>query len=426
MKNPAELSSLDKIVILDDFSDRIYYEIYLSIVDFYITGKIPSYQDIKFQFKDDDLVKEIIEFVEEDLTAPDNLHIVYEELCEVSRKRRLEQTGQYLQKSVKSKQKSQDIIRQVESSLLQITVNNGINIDTVASIEGEYLKELKTKIDRYRKTNSIRGVIDLPTGFDILDMYTLGFQKSTTWILGGSTSDGKTQMAVQMCNAAILADNQVLFFMLEDDKRKLLTRFIALKSGVPIMKLMCGNITDAEYDKAKQASAQLKQADRLLIEDETFDINDIVTKTQFAKLKYPNLSFIIIDHINLITDKLIREGNREREIGMASKKLVALAKRLEISILILQQLNTNPDDRKKGLPVTTNDLRDCKSTSHDSSVTILLHCPDKFNQDAQFSRKHTQLVLAKNRYGEVNKILDFTSRANIGKFIEGVPNVKPV
>ena len=210
-------------------------------------------------------------------------------------------------------------------------------------------------------------------------MYTLGFQKSTTWILGGSTSDGKTQMAVQMCNAAILADNQVLFFMLEDDKRKLLTRFIALKSGVPIMKLMCGNITDAEYDKAKQASAQLKQADRLLIEDETFDINDIVTKTQFAKLKYPNLSFIIIDHINLITDKLIREGNREREIGMASKKLVALAKRLEISILILQQLNTNPDDRKKGLPVTTTDLRDCKSTTHDHSAPLLLPCPNKYN-----------------------------------------------
>jgi len=425
MNDLSALTSLDKMVSVDDFSDKIYYEIYLVIVDYLIDNKSPTYQDLKFKFKDDELVREIIELIEQDTTAPDDLNLIYEELCEVSRKDKLKQIGEYLQhKSVMQDSKSNDLVRIAEAQLLQVTINHGINIDTVSSIEGEYLKDLKQKVERYNKYKSIEGVIDLPTGYKTLDLHTLGLQLKNTWVLGGGTSDGKTQMAVQISNSVIGADAQVLYFMLEDDKKKLINRFIALRSNVPIMRLMAGSLKESEVDKAKQALTYLKQGDRLLIEDETFDINEILAKAHFAKLKYPGLKLVIIDHINLITDKSMREGNREREIGMSSKKLVAMAKKSDVAVLILQQVNTNPDERKSGLPVTVNDLRDCKSTSHDSAVTLMLHCPDKFNEEAKFSKKHTQIVLAKNRYGQVNQIIDLVSHANVGRFVEGIPHEK--
>lgn len=420
MANTAGLSGLDKVVAVDDFNDRIYYEIYLAIVDFLIDNKVPSYQDIKFKFKDDDLVREIIEAIQTETDAPDDLDMVYNELCEKSRMRKIEQIGHYLQMKGVSESKSEDIIRIAEAQLLQVTLNYSINIDTVADLEAEYLMSLKDRMDRYRQ-HGLKSVIDLPTGYISIDEYTLGLQKKNTWILGGGTSDGKTEMAVQISNSVIGAENQVLFFMLEDDKNKLLNRFISLKSGTAITKLMCGNLTDGEFDKVKQISNQLKQGNKLLIEDETFDINEIVTKAQFTKLKYPNLNLIVIDHINLIMDKSLKEGSREREIGTASKKLIALAKKINVAILILQQLNTNPDERKKGLPVTVNDLRDCKSTGHDASVVMLLNCPNRFDEDAKFSKKHTQIILAKNRYGEVNKIIDLINYAHVGKFVEGRP-----
>jgi len=421
MQSPSALTHLSKVVVADDFSDKLYYEIYLSIVDYLIDNKAPSYQDLKFKFKDDELIREIIEAVENETEAPDDINLIYEELCEVSKKAKLVKVGQYLQKKGGSGGLSEDIIRIAEAQLLQVTMNAGIQLDTVADIEGEYIKGLRERAERYHKTGTIEGIIDLPTGYPSLDRLTLGMQKKDVWILAGGTSDGKTQMAVQITNSIMMADSQVLFFMLEDDKEKLLNRYIAVKTGIGITKLMCGNITDAEFEKAKQATSQLKHGDRLLIEDETYDVNDIVAKTQFAKLKYPNLNVIVIDHINLITDRTVREAKREREIATASGKLVQLAKRSDVSVLVLQQLNTAPDERKSGLPVTVNDIRDAKASGHNAAVMLLLHCPNKYNEEAGFSKKHTQLIVGKNRYGQVNKIIDFVNNAHIGRFVEGVP-----
>jgi replicative DNA helicase len=424
MNNTAGLTQLNKIVVLDDFSDKEYYEIYLAIVDYFIDNRVPSYQDLKFKFKEDELIREIIEAVENETEAPDDITLIYNELCEVSKKRKLVQVGQYLQNRSISDSASEDIIRIAEAQLLQVTINSGIQIDTVADLEGEYIKDLKDKVTRYQKTGTIEGVIDLPTGYTSLDRLTLGLQKKDIWLLAGGTSDGKTEMAVQISTSVMMAENQVLFFMLEDDKHKLLNRYISVKTGISMLKLMCGNITDLEFEKAKQATTQLKQGDKLLIEDRTYDVNDIVAKAQFIKLKYPNLNLIVLDHINLITDRTVREAKREREIATAANKLVDLAKRIDVAVLILQQVSTAPDERKSGLPVTVNDIRDAKAVGHNASVIIMLHCPNRYDESAGFSKKHTQLIITKNRYGQVNKIIDFINHAHIGKFVEGVPKEK--
>jgi len=413
------LMQLDKVVALGDFSDKLYYEIYAAIVEYLIDSKVPSYADLKFKFKEDELVREIIEAIENETEAPDDINLIYVELCEVARKKKLVKVGEYLQRQNVSD--SEDIIRIAEAQLLQVTMNSSIQVDTVADLEGEYIRSLKERATRYHKTGTIEGVIDLPTGYTSLDRLTMGLQLKDYWVLAGGTSDGKTQMAVQISNSVMSANNQVLFFLLEDDKEKLLNRYVAVKTGIGIAKLMCGNITDQEFDRAKQATAQLKQGDRLLIEDATYDVNEIVTKAQFIKLKYPNLKLIVIDHINLIVDKSVKEAKREREVATAALKLISLAKRIGVAILVLQQLNTAPDERKTGLPVTVNDIRDAKAVGHNASVIIMLHCPNKYDEAAGFSRKHTQLIVTKNRYGQVNKIIDFVNNAHIGRFVEGVP-----
>jgi len=380
MNNPKGLMQLDKVVALGDFSDKLYYEIYAAIVEYLIDSKVPSYADLKFKFKEDELVREIIEAIENETEAPDDINIIYVELCEVARKKKLVKVGEYLQRQNVSD--SEDIIRIAEAQLLQVTMNSSIQVDTVADLEGEYIRSLKERATRYHKTGTIEGVIDLPTGYTSLDRLTMGLQLKDYWVLAGGTSDGKTQMAVQISNSVMSANNQVLFFLLEDDKEKLLNRYVAVKTGIGIAKLMCGNITDQEFYRAKQATAQLKQGDRL---------------------------------------KSVKEAKREREVATAALKLISLAKRIGVAILVLQQLNTAPDERKTGLPVTVNDIRDAKAVGHNASVIIMLHCPNKYDEAAGFSRKHTQLIVTKNRYGQVNKIIDFVNNAHIGRFVEGVP-----
>lgn len=420
MVDPKKVGQLENQVSVDDFSDSTYYDIYVRVMDFVVENQPPSYSDLKFKFKNDALVLELIKEME---GAPvvNNIKTIHEEMCKESQKRKLESLTQRIEYGLSRKEDVKGIINDVESSILNINLQAGVRLNSSASVGAEFLKNLQDKRSKYQQYNGLQGIIDIPTSLVGLDLITLGMKRKTTWVLGGSTASGKTMMSVQMMNAVINSGRQVLYFMLEDSCENLMCRILSLKTGVPMQKMMMGDLTAQQVSSIVQAEQTLKH--KFFVEEDVSDINDICVISQFAKLKHPNLALVIVDHINLSTDRT-NKGNREQEIGGSSKKLVRLAKKLDIGVLVLQQLNTNPDERTKGLPVTTNDLRDCKSTSHDSAVTILLHCPDQYKDEANYSKVHTQLIVAKNRYGEVNQFVDMTSQAAVGKFIEGLPKHK--
>lgn len=425
MFNPKGLMLLDREVGVGDFTDPLYYDLYQTMVGYLVDNKSLDYSVLKFQFKNDELSYQLLIKLES-IPPVSDLQLVHNALCEKTRLIKLKKLGtdvynQAQQKGVDSK----TLMAKIEEELLQVNMNSSMKMHGISDVGTKFVKQFQDRIERFRETNSIQGVVDITTGFDRLDSYTLGFHRGNIWIIGGGTSDGKTQLAVQMLNSITKSGHRALYFLLEDTGDKLMYRLVACRNKINLKKLLSGGCTDKERDTVMSDFSRLAQANRIFVEDTMVDINDIVMLTQFAKLRFPDLACVFVDHINLITDRSLKaNANREQEIGGASKKLVALAKRCDINIVVLQQLNTNPDERKKGMPITVNDLRDCKSTSHDSSVTLLINCPDKYDDAAKFSRVHTQLILAKNRYGETNKIIEFTNRANIGRFEEGLPATK--
>jgi len=421
MVDPKKVSQLEKEVSADDFSDNIYYEIYTSIIDFVVNNQPPSYSDLKFKFKTDGLLIDLINEMET-MEVVNNIKPLYDELCAESQKRKLESLIQRIEYGLDRKEDVKEILNDIESSVLNINLQTGVRLNSSASLGSEFIKNLQDKKEKYQQLQGLQGVIDITTGFVGLDLHTLGMKRKSTWVLGGATSDGKSEWAVQMMNSVVSSGKQVLYFMLEDSCENLMCRILSLKTGIPIQKIMIGDLSTKQLNDIISAEQTLKH--KFFVEEDVSDINDICIISQFAKLKHPNLSLVIVDHINLSTDRMNKSNNREQEIGGSSKKLVRLAKKLDIGVLILQQLNTNPDERTKGLPVTVNDLRDCKSTSHDSAVTLLLNCPDKYKDEAGYSKKHTQLIIAKNRYGEVNQFIDMTNYAAVGKFVEGLPKHK--
>ncbi len=422
MADVNKLPMLDKEVSIDDFSDAIYYEIYLRVAEFFLDSKFPTYNDLKFKFKNDTLLIDIINKIEDEEVIND-ISIVYNELCENSRKLCLKNIGNYLySQSSDKKLSSADLISNIESKLLRMNINSSDRVQTTLDIEQAFMKEVQVRAKRFNEHKTIEKVIDLPTGFRRIDELTLGFQRKNTWLIAASTSDGKTQLSVQMCNTLMSIGKKVGYFLLEDSVEQLLTRFISLNTSIPIMNIRIGNLTEKDLSNISKSIAFLRN--KLFVDDKTIDINEIVLRAKFLKLKHPDLDLIVMDYINLGMDRAERNQNREQEISSMSKKLLQLAKSCNIPVLVLQQLNTDPDKRGTGLPVTLNDLRESKAPGHDASIATLIHCPDKYNQAGKFSRKHTQVILGKNRYGEVNKIIDLTSYANIGKFVEGLPKEK--
>lgn len=419
MRNPGAIVTFNKSVSVTDFRDVIYYDIYIEIINSFLAGKNATFADLRFKFRDDPVVLDVLKLIEGESVVVDDLNVVYQGMVESAQRDRLKQLALVtLQQCDEQNSITKDILDYVESQLISITLSSQMELGNLQQLKNEISNDLTDKVTKFRKSKNLEDIIELPTGFRELDYFTLGFQRGASWVLGAATSDGKTQLAVQFASNIMKLGKGVLYFTLEDAIPSLVQRFLSLYTGINLKKLRCGDLTDGQLNKATETLSQLATENNLFIDDITIDINDILLKTKFAKLKQKNLSLIIVDYISLATDKSQKFSTKEQEISTISKKLIHLAKTCNVAVLGLSQLNTSPDDRTKGLPIRMNDIRDSKAPGHDSSVTLFINYPNKYNKDTNYSKKETELIVAKNRYGETNKIIYLENYPHLAKFIE--------
>lgn len=422
ISNPQGLFKIEQDVLVSDFSHEIYYDVYSCIVNKIINSSTINISTIKFDFKNDPVIRELLTELEKEQCVTDDIIAAYNNLLEHTKKISLVKLGKTIvSQATNIATNTTTILATIESSVSSIYSGLRSRLLPVTEIKNNFLTQLKDRQRKFAKSNNLYDVIELPTGLPKLDELTLGFQRGGSWILGGSTSDGKTQLAVQFTNTVISSGKAVLYFMLEDAAENLIQRLCSLKTGIKLFDIKIGNVNDVEYAKIVAAIEELEQTNNLYIDDTTTDINEIITKTKFMKFKYSNLGLVIVDYIGLVTDNYSRSDNREKELSSISKRLLALAKQCNVAFLNLSQVNTNPEQRSTGLPVRNNDVRDSKAITHDAATVLLLYCPDKNDDKKGFSRKHTQLIVTKNRYGQVNKVIDLINHAHVARFIEGTP-----
>ena len=106
------------------------------------------------------------------------------------------------------------------------------------------------------------------------------------------------------------------------------------------------------------------------------------------------------------------EGSREREIAEISAGLKALAKELNVPVIVLAQLNRGPEQRG-GAP-RMSDLRESGSLEQDADLIGLLYRQEYYNdpttdgdesdQDREASQGKAELIIAKNRNGPTGNI----------------------
>ena len=100
------------------------------------------------------------------------------------------------------------------------------------------------------------------------------------------------------------------------------------------------------------------------------------------------------------------KDNRQIEISEISAGLKALAKELHIPVIVIAQVNRNPEERKGGRP-RISDLRDSGSIDQDADVVGLLMRPERYADDDD---ERTDLegeatfIVAKQRNGPIGDV----------------------
>ena len=113
------------------------------------------------------------------------------------------------------------------------------------------------------------------------------------------------------------------------------------------------------------------------------------------------LRLIVVDYLQLITGSDPRV-QREQQIAEISRGIKAMAKELELPVLVLSQLNRDSEKEKRDPRLS--DLRESGSIEQDADVVLLLGKPkDPFGVDSDNSSQNApnqiKLHLAKQRNG---------------------------
>jgi replicative DNA helicase len=123
-----------------------------------------------------------------------------------------------------------------------------------------------------------------------------------------------------------------------------------------------------------------------------------------------DVRLIIVDYLQLLRSTSRRaQDNRQLEISEISAGLKGLAKELEIPIIVVAQLNRNPEIRTgsgKGVPRLA-DLRESGSIEQDADLVGLL-VREEYYADSDEERTElegkAELIIAKQRNGPIGQV----------------------
>ncbi|MGH7739679.1 MAG: DnaB-like helicase C-terminal domain-containing protein, partial [bacterium] len=129
-------------------------------------------------------------------------------------------------------------------------------------------------------------------------------------------------------------------------------------------------------------------------------------KAKARRLKRQHgIDLLMIDYLQLIQAG-IRTDSREQEISYISRQLKALAKDLDIPVIVLSQLSRPQKGQEEKRPVLS-DLRESGAIEQDADVVVFIHKEKSADDPSQFDH---ELVIAKQRNGPTDNIPVFFRR----------------
>jgi replicative DNA helicase len=219
----------------------------------------------------------------------------------------------------------------------------------------DLVKENFPKIEQlFEQKRLITGV---PTGFADMDGMTRGLQAGDLVIVAARPSMGKTSLVLNIAQyVAAQPDLTVGFFSLEMSKESLFLRMLTSEAHIDSHRLMSGAIGQKDYGRIAHALETLSNM-RLHIDD-TAGIGVMEMRAKARRLKSEHgLHLLIVDYIQLMTGRG-RFENRTLELASISRSIKALAKELNVPIVVLSQLSRAPEARSDHRP-QLSDLREC-------------------------------------------------------------------
>jgi replicative DNA helicase len=292
----------------------------------------------------------------------------------------------------------EEFVDKVEQDVFRVTQDR---ISDAAKPMKEPTHEAMTVIHKLMmKKGELTGVT---SGFKDLDQLTFGFQRQEMIVLAARPSVGKTSLALNVAEAAALPKRgepvPTLIFSLEMSSAQLALRMLCSRARVNIKLLRDGMLPKQgpEQQRLVDVADELSKSPLFIDDSSHLTIMELRAKARRLYTRY-KLGLIVVDYLQLLspTDPKIP---REQQVAEVSRGLKAMAKELDLPVLVLSQLNRSSE--KENRAPRLSDLRESGSIEQDADVVLMLAPPK--DAEEKFQASAYDLVVAKQRNGPVGQ-----------------------
>jgi replicative DNA helicase len=271
----------------------------------------------------------------------------------------------------------------------------------ISTIKQLVNKAINTIEDYHQRQGKLTG---LPTGFIDLDKLTTGMHPGEMIVIAARPSVGKTSLAMNIAEHVALDNNiPVGVFSLEMTADSLVLRMLCSRSRVNLRNVRDGFLAERDFPKLTSSAGKLANAALFIDDSSGLSILQLRAKARRMYQQY-GIKLFVIDYLQLLHSSSRKAENRQQEIADISGGIKALAKELNVPIIVLSQLNREVE-REKGRPPRMSDLRESGSIEQDADLVGLLYRPQKPGEDEDMAPSEpsdaipVNLLIAKQRNG---------------------------
>ena len=274
------------------------------------------------------------------------------------------------------------------------------------------------------------GVSGISTGLANLDSKMRGLRNGEMIVLAARPSMGKTSLAMNICEFLAKGVDcvgrplrggfqkyggkvPVAVFSLEMSQFALAMRMVCARAHISASLLESGNLNVQRARQAFQKACSDLQQCLLYVDDTSgIDVMELRARARRMKRQY-GIGLVMIDYLQLLNCREYAKQGRQLEVAAISAQIKAMAKELDVPVIVLSQLSRGPEQRSGKIErPRLSDLRDSGAIEQDADVVLLLRRPCKIPGDPEVADERLAIVdVAKHRNGPTGEIrLDFEAQ----------------
>ena len=297
------------------------------------------------------------------------------------------------------------LLDEVERNILRISedrVESGTR-----SIKELVHKAINTIEEFHQRQGMLTGV---STGFADLDKLTSGLHGGEMIVIAARPSMGKTSLAMNIVEAAVMDQRlPVGVFSLEMTAESLVLRMLCSRARVNLRDIREGFLAERDFPKLTGAAGKMAGAPLFIDDSPGLSILQLRARARRMSQQH-GIKLFVIDYLQLLHSTSRRAENRQQEIADISNGIKALAKELDVPVIVLSQLNREIEKEKNRTP-RLSDLRESGAIEQDADLVGLLYKPGRKDGEDEDSGAAAEqdgvpvnLLIAKQRNGPTGDV----------------------